>query len=419
MNRLVLVVVVALLAFGLMMPGTAISKSTLGVVIYKDNPGQDVPTRELIEKWAKANDVDVDITIGGHSNRLTIATTALEGGSGPDLLLLADYEPNLFANGLLDISDLATEIGKKNGGWYKMSEQIGTANGKWNALPIYMYMHEMIYRKDVLSKAGVNVPNNWIEFRKTLEKIKKSSPSVIPFGVSYGRAFDAQLFLISLIVSNGGKVLSDDGKSVAFNSPETVAAVKYATDLYKDGLVDPTVMGWDDGTNNQAMLSGRIAFTFNSFSIKMAAEQDFKEMNPKIGAAVYPAGSKSRYSFPFTVSYAIRKTSKEPELAKKLLAYLFEKNNYAYVLESTSGATGVTLKGFAELPFWNKKPDWKVNLDAIPSASLFAPPSAETSEVYNKFVIVDTLADVLVRHMTPQQAVSKAAATMDKIYFKK
>ena len=183
--------------------------------------------------------------------------------------------------------------------------------------------------------------------------------------------------------------------------------------------MDPTVMGWDDGTNNQAMLAGRIAATFNSFSIKMAAEKDFKELNPNIGSAVYPAGPVARYSFPFTVSYAIRKSTKEPELAKKLLAYLFVAKNYTYVLESTSGATGVTLKGFADLPFWKEKPDWKTNLDAIPTAGLFAPPSAETAEVYNKYVIVDTLADVLVRDMTPEKAAEKAAAKMNKIYFGK
>ena len=207
------------------------AKAKLGIVIYKDNPGQQVPTRELVNQWAKDNNVDVDITIGGHANRLTIATTALEGGTGPDLILLADYEPNLFANGLLDVTDLAAKIGKECGGWYPMSEQIGSADGKWNALPIYMYMHMMMYRKDIFESAGAKVPENWDEFRSAMEKVKKANLGLQPFGVSYGRSFDAQLFLISLIVSNGGKILSDDGKSVAFNSPETVKAIKYAVDL--------------------------------------------------------------------------------------------------------------------------------------------------------------------------------------------
>jgi multiple sugar transport system substrate-binding protein len=391
----------------------------LGIVVYKDNPNQHIPTTELVNRWAKENNVQADITIGGHSNRLTINTTALEGGTGPDILMLADFEPNLFSKGLLDLSDLADKIGNQNGGWYPIAKEIGTADGQWKALPIYIYMHEMIYRKDILQAVGAKVPQTWDEFRTVLKKIKNSKLKIQPFGVAYGRSFDGQQFLISVILSNGGQVLSNDGKKVVFNSPETVKGLKYVIGLYRDGLVDPTVPGWDDSTNNQAMLAGRIAFTFNSFSIKMQAEKDFPELNPKIGVAVYPAGPKGRFSFPFTLSYGIRKNSTQPELAKKLLAYLFEPKNYQYVLEYTSGATGVSLKGFANLPFWAKKPDWKANLDAIPTAHLFAPPSAATAEVNNSYVIVDMIGDVLVRGMTEEKAVEKAAKQMEGIYFGK
>jgi ABC-type glycerol-3-phosphate transport system substrate-binding protein len=106
-------------------------------------------------------------------------------------------------------------------------------------------------------------------------------------------------------------------------------------------------------------------------------------------------------------------------LAKKLVAYLFEPKNYQYVLESTLGATGVSLKGFANLPFWAQRPDWKANLDAIPTARLFAPPSAATAEVNNSYVIVDMIGDVLVRGMTEEKAIEKAAKRMEEIYFGK
>jgi multiple sugar transport system substrate-binding protein len=416
--------VIGLLAIGIvvgvaLLPVSQAQTPKLGIVVYKDNPMQHEPTIELVNRWAKENNVDVDISIGGHANRLTITTTALEGGTGPDILMLADYEPNLFAKGLLDLSDVADEVAERGGGWYPIAKKIGTADDKWKALPIYIYMHEMMYRKDVLEAVNAKVPETWDEFRTVLKKIKKSDLGIQPFGVAFGRSFDGQQFLISVIMSNGGKVLSDDGKTVVFNSPETVKGLKYVIGLYRDGLVDPTVPGWDDGTNNQAMLSKRIAFTFNSFSIKMAAEKDFPELNPKIGTAVYPAGPVTRVSFPFTLSYGVRKDSKQPELAKKLLGYLFLPENYQYVLEYTSGATGVSLQGFATLPFWDKKPDWKTNLDAIPTADLFAPPSPETAEVHNGYVIVDMIGDVLVRGMTPEKAVQKAANRMDQIYFGK
>ena len=173
-------------------------------------------------------------------------------------------------------------------------------------------------------KSRAEIPQTWEEFRIVLQKIKELDVDIEPFGVAFGRSFDGQQFLISVIIANGGRVLSPDGSEVVFNSPETVEALKYVIDLYQDGLVDPTVVGWDDSTNNQAILAGRIAITFNGFSIKMQAEKDFPDLNPSIGAAVYPGGTVTRASFPFTLSLGIRKDTQHPELAKDLVRYLFK-----------------------------------------------------------------------------------------------
>ena len=134
---------ISLLAIGVfvalgLLPVSQAQAAKLGIVVYKDNPLQHEPTIKLVNRWAKENNVVVDITIGGHANRLTLATTALEGGTGPDLIMLADFEPNLFARGLLDLSDIAREIGEKGGGWYPIAKDIGVADGKWKALPIYI-----------------------------------------------------------------------------------------------------------------------------------------------------------------------------------------------------------------------------------------------------------------------------------------
>lgn len=388
----------------------------LEVVVFRDNPGQHIPTQELVEKWAADNDMDVKITIAGHSTRQTVNTTALEGGSGPDIIMMTNFEPHLYAEGLIDVTDLAEDIGEENGGWYDSGVQSCKVGDEWKALPIYNYAHMMLYRKDVFNKAGVSVPDTWVEFRDALEKIKASDSTITPFGISIGRSFDGQQFLLSVILSHGGKVLSDDGSRVVFDSPETVKALKYVIDLYRDGLLDQTAPGWDDGTNNQAMLSGRIAVTFNSNSIKLQAVKDFPDLNPDIGTAVYPAGPVDRVSNPYAMSYGIRKSSKFQEEAKDLLRYLFSYDNYAKVLKETEGAVGVTLKGFTDMDIWEKE-DYDTNLEAMPTGRIYTIPSAEASEVYNSYIIVDMVADVLVNGMTPEAAVENAAKEMEEVFF--
>jgi multiple sugar transport system substrate-binding protein len=387
------------------------------VVVFRDNPGQHIPTRELVNQWSEQNNIDVKITIAGHSTRQQVNTTALEGGSGPDIIMMTNFEPYIYEDGLLDVSDLARDIGRENGGWFPIAEQSARVHGVWRALPVYNYSHMMLYRKDILRMVGASVPDTWTEFRDVLAKIKNSRRTdITPLGVSIGRSFDGQQFLISVILSHGGKVLSDDASRVVFDSPETLKALNYVIGLYRDGFLDQTSPGWDDGTNNQAMLADRIAFTFNSNSIKLQAVSDFPEMNPKIGLAVYPAGPVERVSNPYAMSYGIRKSSKFPEESKELLRFLFEHDNYAKVLRETEGSVGVTLKGFTDLAIWDKE-DYDVNLEAMSTARLFAQPSAESSEVYNSYIIVDMISDVLVNGMAPEKAVERAAKRMEEIYF--
>ncbi len=410
---------ILVLALGAAPAVYAAGHNQLEVVVYRDNPGQHGPTQELVKQWAEENNTTVKITMAGHSTRRTIITTALEGASGPDILIMANFEGFLYGDGLMDISDLAEEIGKANGGWYDISVSMGKIDGVWKALPIYNYPHMMLYRRDMFEAAGVSVPDTWADFRKTLQGLKDSKAvKATPFGISIGRSFDGQQFLVALILSHGGKVLSDDGSKVVFNSPETVAALKYVIDLYKDGLIDPTTPGWNDGTNNQALLSGRMAITFNSNSIKLQAKREFQDLYPDIGTAIYPKGPVKRASNPNVFSYGIRKTTKQPDKAKQLLAFLFRKDNYAKVLTATEGAVGVSLQGFENLDVW-KDPDNATNLKAQPSSYMYTIPSAKSAEIFNNYVIIDMVADVLVNGKTPEEAVAKAASTMEKILLAK
>jgi len=396
--------------------GLSLGQSSITVTIFVDNPGQHIPTQELIEQWASENGVTVNIMPITNKTRVPVLTTALEGGTGPVLLILKDFEPALFGEGLIDVSDLADEFGAQNGGWYPICEEIGMVGGSWKALPIYAYAHVMFYRRDVLQQLGLDVPETWEDFRSVLQSIKEAG-TMYPFGIAYGRATDCQQWLVGVIRSFGGKILDETGTKIAFNSPETVEALKFVTDLYRDGLLDPTVLGWDDGTNNQAMLASRIAFTFNSFSIKMQAEKDFPELAPNIGAAVYPAGPAGRWIFPSTLSYGIRANASEEEinLAKDLLRWLFKPENYAYVLNYTYGASGTAFKGFADLDIWNRQ-DWDVNLKAMPHVHVWVTPSQAAAAAWNDWVFVDMISDVLVKAMTPEAAVERAANRLAEYY---
>src|SRR6478735_471236 len=62
-------------------------------------------------------------------------TSAVQSGSGPDIILVVNNWPQLYAESVADLSDLAEEIGKAQGGFYDVSRVVANDGKKWIAMP--------------------------------------------------------------------------------------------------------------------------------------------------------------------------------------------------------------------------------------------------------------------------------------------
>lgn len=64
----------------------------------------------------------------------------------------------------------------------------------------------------------------------------------------------------------------DEAGTVTINSPETLAAIQYAQELYKTFI--PGTESWLDVNNNRAFLAGQVSLTANGVSMYYAAMKD-------------------------------------------------------------------------------------------------------------------------------------------------
>ncbi|WP_324718007.1 sugar ABC transporter substrate-binding protein [Carboxydochorda subterranea] len=410
---------IALAAMVVTLPAAAETgvKGRLSVMIYKDNPGQDVPTRQQILEWAAQNNVEVSIEPVVLKDLAPKVATTLASGTGPDVLILPGYSPRLYVDALLDLSDVGNEVDRKYG-FYDIAKLIGKVNDRWVALPVYIYMHQLVYRKDVLKAVGETVPDTWDDLVRVGQKIKSAKLGVDAFGVAYGRSDDGNQFVQGVLWAYGSRMVTEDEKRVTFDSPETVAGLRYVVGLYQQGLMPPGVLAWDDSSNNKEILAGRIAMTVNGGSIYFQAKTAFPDIFPNLGLAVYPRGPVMRASMPNAFSWAVRKNTAYPELAKSLLRYLFSAENYMEVINTTSGAIGTSLKWFENATVW-QDPDTRAALQAIPTAHMTgwpAPPSKRAAEVEARRLMVDMVGRVLIDKLTPEAAVKEAAAAIAEIY---
>ena len=70
-----------------------------------------------------------------------------------------------------------------------------------------------------------------------------------------------------------GAAIQDENENVVINSPETIEAVKYMSELYKTAMT-PEVFGWNAASNNQLLVAGRASYILNSISAYRTAQKD-------------------------------------------------------------------------------------------------------------------------------------------------
>ena len=98
-------------------------------------PDTDKELKRQFEEWGAKNKVKVRLDIIAHLQLQTKKAAEVQAKSGHDLTALGPGlgDADLYYDYLVDLADLAGEVGTKNGGWLKPDDYL--IRGKWTLLP--------------------------------------------------------------------------------------------------------------------------------------------------------------------------------------------------------------------------------------------------------------------------------------------
>jgi multiple sugar transport system substrate-binding protein len=379
--------------------------------------------RELLPQAEKAIGVKVNLeTVNGNDLQPRI-TSAIQSGAGPDLIMLFNNHPHLYAASAVDVSDVAEEIGKTQGGWYKISQGNCNDGKKWLSIPFAVIGAMNAYRKSWFEEVGYSkYPETWDEYRDAGKKLKAKGH---PFGQALGHSFgDPPTFAYPLMWSFGGSEVDESGK-VTINSKETIESVKFMTAMWKDAF-DEGGLAWDDSSNNRAFLSGTIATTLNGASIYIESLRKPDQYKTDKGAqlktdilhAPLPRGPAGQFGFHTFESHIMPSYSKNQKATKDFLRWLHTPANYEKWFTSQKGfATGPTTE-------WEKSKMWEEDpvmqpfrvagrLGQLPGYKGL--PNPKAAEVLSKYVITDMYAKA-IQGGTAEEAVAWAESELKKVY---
>jgi len=361
-----------------------------------------------------------------NANDLQARTTAgIQSKTGPDLIMAFNSNPQLYAESVVDVSELCEAVGGAQGGYYEIAKGNCHDASKWISVPYAIIGGMVAYRVSWFKQAGMGAtfPKTWDEYRTVGKKLKATGH---PVGQTLGHTFgDAPTFAYPLMWSFGGKEVEADGKTVAINSKETVESVKFMTAFWKDAH-DEGGLAWDDTSNNRAFLSGTIASTLNGASIYIETlrkpdvyqTEDGKPMKTDIMHAPLPAGPAGQYLFHTNQSTMVMGYSKNPKAAIDFLRWFHTPANYDGWFTIQKGFACGPTKVWEENKMWGEDPVMTPYKDAAKYGRVpgYAGRSTQkAAEALTKYIIVDMYAKA-VQGMPAEDSVKWAETELKKIY---
>ena len=339
----------------------------------------------------------------------------VENKSGADVAWV--QQEALYRDALVDVSDIAEEVGKQQGGWYDEIKRLSVDNGKWKSVPQANIGQLMNYRRDWFDEVGVKkFPETWDEFLEAGIKLKAKGH---PFGMSMGHGFaDNYSWLYPLLWSYGVTVMDKDGKKVALDTSETAKAVDYVRKLYKEACIEDCV-GWLDPANNKAFLTSQISCTNNAYSIMVSAKRDLPEMGKVIEHGLNPKGpTGQRYHALVPVTHGVFAYSKDVQAAKDFMRWTMDPKQFRPWIASGDMYFAPYLHGFDKAPEWDIEPRAKPFQKVLETGKLTswpAPMNRAHGTVVNRWVVIDMFSKACTGGAT-KTVIAEAVQQLKQIY---
>ncbi len=108
------------------------------------------------ERFAELHGIGVRVDYAGWEDLRPQTAVTANIGAGPDVVVGWTDDPHLHADKLLDLTDVATYLGQRYGGWYPLAERYGKKFGtdQWIAIPMGASSGPAVYRQSWLHDVG-------------------------------------------------------------------------------------------------------------------------------------------------------------------------------------------------------------------------------------------------------------------------
>ena len=363
-----------------------------------------------VKRWGEANDTDVVVD---HINQADIparAAAEVAAQSGHDLFFFLS-PPAAYEDQVVDHSDIVQEVTKKRGKMktFAFKATYNPKTKKYFAFSDNYVPDPVNYRTDLWGEAGFR-PTSWDNVLKAAPKLRAMGH---PIGIGMSNEIDSNMALMAMMMCFGSFIQNKEQR-VVLNSKGTVEALKFARELYRQGMSNE-IFAWTASSNNQAMVAGRLSMAMNAISITRTAEGTNPDLAAKISLLPIPSGPNGRLGLEHVMgAYVIWKFARNKAAAKKFLVDLETKyigafeNSKFYNFPSWPASVPNIERRVARDPVARPPGKYRVLAEIAEKYTLNpgwpGNTNAAIDEIFNKFMIPQMFAEVAQGKRTPEEA---------------
>lgn len=245
---------------------------------YWDIPKNQRHLEELVEQFnASQEEVEIKVRyIPDEDFKKQLALSMAEG-TMPDIALVdsSDFQFLHHMQPFAELTGLIPELEN----YLPQALSACTVDGKIYGQPFGVNCTGLFYNKELLEKAGCQVPANWEEFRETARKT--SGEGVSGFAITALPTEESMYEFLPLLWSMGGDVDS-------INSEASAEAFSFLDDMEQEGSLSRQSISLTMGDLTNQFIQGKIAMMFNSSMAIDSIEEEAPDL--EFGAAPIPCG---------------------------------------------------------------------------------------------------------------------------------
>jgi ABC-type glycerol-3-phosphate transport system substrate-binding protein len=373
-----------------------------------------------VEQWARSRGVNARVDYISLPDMPARLAAEAQARTGHDIIQLSQWNAQLFRQELLPVDDVVADLDKQWGPFREPGRYLSFAEGHWYAVPWHFWSDTATINTSYWRQIGYATDNvaalGWEELAAAGARLRDAGH---PVGVAVSQTGDANDGLYPLLWSFGGRTVDERGE-VVIDSRETADSIEFVkTKLFP--VMPREVLGWNDASNNQEMLSGVISWTPNPPSIWAVAHLRSLPIERDLDQVPMPRGPKGRFRSAYGVGLGIWRFSPRAQLAKDLVRYLLAKPQSDQQVEASLGYNEPFLAQCAANPFWKRLPVFRYYeppKETVRVPGWPGPASKGAALTYNLFTLPLMYAKAVTGQMTTSQAIKWAEGELKKAYGK-